>query len=283
MKIGGRGELVCRCLGCGAGWREFVEYVGLPASDWFLQPLAARPHARGLVVQSKPVAEYPYHDRRGELVAVKVRWEPAFDGRRKKDFTWRRPVPAADRTRVGIPPDAFAWAKGLEAGWYEPAVGRDGTYWFSPAGKGGPRTDRGVELPRVEVGPYREHEVEAADPKRVVFVVEGEGKADLLAAAGILATSGPAGKGVWKAEWGQMFNGRRVYAVPDPDGVEWACRVLASAVGWGAQALSLVSLPQEVLARGEDIKDWLTGYEPAAVRESLSWLVNRSTANYTRG
>ncbi len=58
-------------------------------------------------------------------------------------------------------------------------------------------------------GPYRLPELAAADPRRSVFVVEGEKDADRLAALGAVATCNPGGAGKWRPEFGAHLAGRR--------------------------------------------------------------------------
>lgn len=285
VRVGDRGQLMAYCNGCGAGWALFREYVGLPVGAWFpdqgeKQRRGGRA-ATGRRAMSKVVAEYPYHHfLTGDLLAVKRRWEPGFDGVRAKDFDWMRPLPDRYRKPLGVPADAFAWCTGpgvLKGGEFAVhRTDRDGTRWLRPAAD----TDSAsVRLEPVEVGPYRENECHRSDPAHSVFVVEGEGKADLLWGIGCVATSGPAGKGKWEAGWGTMFQGRAVVVVPDPDGVDWGCRVLASAIGHNATSVCLVENP----AGQGDVKDWLP--RPggrAAMRQFLKSLVDKSLV-YTKG
>lgn len=283
-KVGGRGELVCRCSACGAGFKDFQAYSGLPPANWFPPNpddpgRAATPRRRN--VKSKVVAEYPYTDwRTGELLAVKLRWEPGFEGGRAKDFSWRRPLPAKYRKAAEIPDDRFAWCGGpgvLRGGEWSFSKVVEGVVYFRPTE---PERDmQSFRLDPVEVGPYREWEARQTD--RAVFVTEGEGKADLLRDLGFVAISAPNGKGSWEREWGAAFWKRTVIVVPDRDppadgGLAWAERVVASAVGYNAAAVCLPLVPRDGFPADAsvDVKDWLLTLAPDARASALKSLVS---------
>lgn len=271
VKVGERGELVARCNGCGAGWRDFVDWVGLPASAWWPAPLERRmDHPK-----AKPVEHYPYTDQHGELIAVKTRWEPGFNGR-SKDFTWKRPLPEKARKFFEVPQGVDAWAAGegsLKGGWFSFHKQRADGWYF------GPTVDRldgkATELPSVlaYLSLYRLPELIHASPDYPVVVVEGERKADRLAALGFVATSGYAGKGKWEYSWGSWFKGRRVCVIPDRDpgdvALEYAHKVVASACYYEAAEVRVVELPIPELKpdmAGGDVVDWLARKFPADSR-----------------
>ena len=271
--IGDRQELVVRCQGCGAGWKELQEHMGLPASAFWPNALPQRPRMIN-VTKSKVVAEYHYHDPEGKLLAIKYRWEPGFLHGRKKDFTWRRPAPDAIRTLFEVPADTFAWVQGLHGGEFAAEIHRDGTFYFKTEGVG-----QKTQIEGVEVGIYRVEQLVKADPKQPVFVVEGEGKADLLCDLRFVATSGPAGKSKWNSDWGKHFAGRRVVVVPDRDlphdgGLEWADKVVASAIRHKCLSVRVVMIPTiDLPPAGGDIKDLLLRVEPKQAREYMIQLV----------
>lgn len=283
-KIGGGGELVCRCSACGAGFREFVAYSGLPAPHWFPRRpddtgRAAAPQRRRPMVKPKVVAEYPYTDwRTGELVAVKLRWEPGFQEGHRKDFSWRRPLPAAYRKAANVPAGAKAWCGGpgvLRGGEFSFQRQYGGEYFFRPTTPG---DSHSFTLPPLEVGPYREYEARQTD--RAVFVTEGEGKADFLVSLGFVAVSAPNGKGSWEREWGAVFWQRTVIVVPDRDppddrGLGWAERVLGTAVGYNAAAVCVPLVPRDGFPddASVDVKDWLLRLDPAARPGAVKRLV----------
>jgi len=65
--------------------------------------------------------------------------------------------------------------------------------------------------------PYRLQELLAADPSRLVLIVEGEKDADRAASMGIVATTCAMGAGKWKQEYNEHFRGRSVVIVADND------------------------------------------------------------------
>lgn len=298
-KIGHHGELVCRCSACGAGWRDFQDYCGLPPPAWFprntIDPGRAATCRRPKLT-SRIVAEYPYtHWQTGELLAVKLRWEPGFTEGAAKDFSWRIPLPAKYRRMAKIPDDQFAWcnAKGMvwcggrgkrpTAKEYTFASCHSGVWYYRPTVE----TDQSSFLVEpVEVGIYREWEARQSD--RAVFVVEGEGKADLLNSLGFCAVSSPAGKGKWERDYGQLFNARYVVVIPDRDpvdaGLSWSESVIGSAIGWGAVGVSQPLVPRDGVPDDKtiDVKDWLLAM-PADTRAARLKSLVSSHKMYKRG
>lgn len=121
-----------------------------------------------------------------------------------------------------------------------------------PDGKGG--WVAGIK--GVERIPYRLPELLAAPLDSVVYIVEGERKADTLAAWGFTATAVAFGaNGGWKDAFGPYFNGRRVAILPDNDepGRDFAEKVRASVASHGGKAF-FVELPG--LPPKGDIVDW---------------------------
>ena len=112
--------------------------------------------------------------------------------------------------------------------------------------------------------PYRLPELRAAAPNEPVFVVEGEGKADALAALGFVATSTSEGAATgsggakWPPDLNQWFEGRTVYVLPDNDGPGAAhAQAVATNLHGVAAEVRIVNLPN--LKPGEDVKEWLQG------------------------
>lgn len=121
-----------------------------------------------------------------------------------------------------------------------------------PDGKGG--WTAGIkEVRRI---PYRLPELLAAPLDSVVYIVEGERKADTLAAWGFTATAVAFGaNGGWRDAFGPYFNGRTVAILPDNDdpGRDFAEKVRASIASHGGKAF-FVELPG--LPPKGDIVDW---------------------------
>jgi hypothetical protein len=112
-----------------------------------------------------------------------------------------------------------------------------------------------------------------ASGNAVVFVTEGEGKAQRLATLGFIATSASEGAATrnsrhkWPAELNHWFAGRTVYILPDNNarGAEHAQTVAESLHGVAAE-VRIVNLPG--LGAGEDVADWLDqGGDPGELIE----------------
>lgn len=264
VKIGGRGELVAHCNACGASWKQFVAFVGLPPTEWWPNKgKGGRRVSETPGPKPIPIEHYPYTDAHGELLAVKTRWEPGFIPGRKKDFTWKRPVPAEKSEAVGITKGVECWAIGkdvLGGGTFgiRPANAR-GVVYFDAEIKTGPQ----IELDRVSLPLYRYQEILESKVAAPLLVVEGERKADYLFALGFVATTGYAGAGKWRTEWGADFRGRRIVVIPDRSGdmaVEYGQKIAASALYYYAESIRIVEIPVSELKRdgsGGDIVDWL--------------------------
>lgn len=101
---------------------------------------------------------------------------------------------------------------------------------------------------------YRLHEI---IPAKEIFIVEGEGKADLLHSWGLTATCLDAGaNSPWKNEYLQYFEGKEsVVILPDNDkpGNEYTWKI-ASALHDKVGSLKVVELPE--LQGKDDIIDW---------------------------
>lgn len=106
--------------------------------------------------------------------------------------------------------------------------------------------------------PYRLPElIEAVDADQLVYLVEGERKADKLAAMGFAATAVAFGAKGWQAEYARHFAGAKVIILPDNDdaGRDFARKVYADLKGCAAPAI--VELPG--LPQAGDIIDWMGG------------------------
>lgn len=134
--------------------------------------------------------------------------------------------------------------------------GRDGKSkefsFFHSTGKK-ERAGRGTSPPLL----YGLHALATAPAGERVFIVEGEGKVDALAAWGLIAVctdSGAAGK--WPERFTDLFRGREVVILPDNDapGEKYAARVAEALTGVAAAVLVL-RLPD--LPEKGDLLDWI--------------------------
>ena len=171
------------------------------------------------------------------------------------------------RDRGILPPLSRDAPRSRETGHYEYVDG-DGTVLYrtvrveKPGGKEfiAQRPDgRGgwiAGIKGVERVPYRLPNLLAAPLDSVVFVAEGERKADTLAAWGFTATAVAFGaNGGWKDAFGPYFRGRTVAILPDNDepGRDFAEKVRASVASHGGKAF-FVELPG--LPEKGDVVDW---------------------------
>lgn len=121
-----------------------------------------------------------------------------------------------------------------------------------PDGRGGWINGLDKETPRVL---YRLPQILAADRASVVFLTEGERKADKLAAWGLVATAIAFGAKGWRDTYAKALNDRTVVILPDngDEGRGFAERASKSLASAGARVfvLSLPDLPPK-----GDIIDW---------------------------
>ena len=103
---------------------------------------------------------------------------------------------------------------------------------------------------------YRLPGLVAADPARVVFVVEGEKDADTLFGLGLTATTNSSGAGKWLDEYSEHLSGRDVVILPDNDvvGRDHAAKVLRS-VHTSVCSVKIIEL-DDLPAKG-DVSDWI--------------------------
>lgn len=103
---------------------------------------------------------------------------------------------------------------------------------------------------------YRLHDIRSSSRDRVVFVVEGERKADRLADLGCIATSNVGGSAKWDRSYSAMLAGRRVAVVPDNDdaGRKHQVAVCGDLLEYATE-LRIVRLPN--LPVKGDVVDWL--------------------------
>ncbi len=105
---------------------------------------------------------------------------------------------------------------------------------------------------------YRLPELLAADPRRGVFVCEGEKDVDALIGLGLTATTSPMGAGKWRPDYAEALRGRHVVLLPDNDdpGRAHMAEVARSlhGVAKSVRIVDLAGLPTK-----GDVTDWLAG------------------------
>jgi hypothetical protein len=133
----------------------------------------------------KLIKVYDYHDASGQLLHQTLRWEP-------KLFTQRRRAE----------PNTIYQVKGQDRKSFKDP---HGNWWIN-------------SLTGIEPVIYRLPEILRADPRKIIFLCEGEKDADYLRQKfGVLATTVPMGAGKWRASYTAAFRGRRVIIIPDTD------------------------------------------------------------------
>lgn len=190
------------------------------------------------VTGRKTVKVYDYRDEKGNLVFQVCRTDP-------KGFYQRRPNPQFD----GSQPETH---------------------------DGNPRFINNLQgvVPIL----YKLPEMLAAwavNPKKGVFIVEGEKDADLLHAAGLLGTTNCAGVGKWRKEYTEALRGRSVVIIPDEDptneagyspGVRHAYEVANALVGV-ASSVRVLHLPG-VPPKGDFTDWWTLNHDPNVTIET---------------
>jgi hypothetical protein len=125
----------------------------------------------------------------------------------------------------------------------------------------------------VPVVPYRLPEViEAIAAGHLIFITEGEAKADLLWSWGIPATCCAGGAGKWKAEHSEFLRGADVVLVPDADEPGWKhANEIGAALNGIAARVRVLPLPG--LPPKGDIIDWA---DNDGTRGQLDALIERA-------
>lgn len=136
---------------------------------------------------------------------------------------------------------------------------------------------------------YRLPELLQSDEDATVFIVEGEKDADRLGSLDLIATTNIGGAGKWRAEYNELFRGRRVCILPDNDeaGAHHATRV-ARALYNTAASVKIVTLPdlppkgdvsdyldaggkvEKFLALAADAPDWMPDVSQAASKQGAT-------------
>jgi len=133
----------------------------------------------------KFIKAYDYLDADGKLLHQTIRWEPKF-------FTQRRRAEPNQTYTIGTRE-------------YKSFRDPRGNWWINT-------------LAGIEPVIYRLPEILKADPRKIIFLCEGEKDADNLKAKfGFYATTVPMGAGKWRASYTKIFRGRRVIIIPDTD------------------------------------------------------------------
>ncbi|CAN5420403.1 hypothetical protein BH11PLA2_BH11PLA2_32660 [soil metagenome] len=279
-KIGGEGKLLLRCFGCGATINDFAAHLRMTIFEFFADGDRYKEGRNTMSQQpSVTVARYEYRDRDGKLLAVKHRLEPGYHQRRK-DFVWRRPIDPALTQLRGLPE---GWAQGLSEGRYSPAEHREGVQLYRVASP-----DENlpyVDLPQVTPGLYRLPELRAANPEAPVFVVEGEGKVDLLLKLGFMATCPPHGANAWDVGYAMHLHSRRAVVIPDDDkpGHSHAVNIVGTLVCAGAREIRFLERLSSMdgWPDGGDVKDWLLSM-PAEQRATAIVEAAKAAPTYAR-
>jgi putative DNA primase/helicase len=119
---------------------------------------------------------------------------------------------------------------------------------------------------------YHQPQISQADPKDLVFVVEGEACVESVEKIGLLATTNVGGAGKWRDSYNDALRGRHAVILPDNDeaGRKHAEQVARALTGVAAR-VCVVELPG-LPAKG-DVTDWITA---GGTADRLRELVERA-------
>ena len=112
--------------------------------------------------------------------------------------------------------------------------------------------------------------IEAIAAGHPVFIVEGEGKVDVLRAFGITATTNPGGAGKWLPEFSEHLRGADVILLPDNDEPGWKHVHEVGAALAGITARTRILLLPGLPPKG-DVCNWL---DAGGTRERLDALMD---------
>lgn len=129
---------------------------------------------------------------------------------------------------------------------------------------------------------YRLPELIAADPRELVYMVEGEKDAERLAAMGAIGTTNPQGAGKWQDQFSEYLASRHVVIIPDndpPDATKESERLkgqrhamtVARSVQRHAASVRVLELPG--LPSKGDFSDWA---DAGGTKEQLETLATNT-------
>jgi hypothetical protein len=239
------------CRGCAKGGSVIDLVKHLDGVDFITActtlagpPPKANGKNRAAAPKEIVVAEFLYYDGDGNVVFATERVEyrnadgtfVLKDGKHKKAFRQKRPDP----DRPG------KWINKIT-------------------------DDKGN--PIIAIVPYRlPQSLEAIANDHPVLVVEGEVKADLLAAWNIVATCNAGGAKKWKAEHAAFLKDADVILVPDHDDVGWQhIDIVGSSLVGIAKRVRVLTLPG--LGPKDDIVNWV---KAGGTREQLDALIEQA-------
>lgn len=182
-----------------------------------------------------------------------------------KEAARRFSGPMLDKGFKPVALHTYTDAKGNALYWRIRAKHPDtGDKWIRPMYRNG----KGFELtePKFDGGKplYALHRI-ASNPDAIVWIVEGEQKADVLNKLGLVATTSGSATSAAAADW-QPLRGRTCTLWPDNDepGKGYAGEVARILLGLSC-AVSCVDVAKLGLGIGEDVMQWLEAHPGAAV------------------
>jgi hypothetical protein len=169
---------------------------------------AAAPPPVATTTPRQLVASYDYTDFSGALLYQVQRWEWVENGKRKKNFSQRRPSPD----------EAGVWINGLTAGDYmRRGPGEDWSRYDEDRARRFNLNER-TSFGGTPHGLYRLIELrEAIAGGEVVFLPEGEKKVEALASIGISGSCNSGGAANWSPEHAEIFRDADVVVAIDND------------------------------------------------------------------
>lgn len=220
------------------------DYGGAPAGTQAFRPKGA-----------DITRTHDYTDRDGTLIYQVCRREFVKDGKRRKTFFQRRPVPGEDGN----------WINGLKGGVY--LRRKDGDFVVADDDKLRDfkwRNAQQMDVPDCPHMLYRLGELMdecelPEDERRPIFIAEGEKDCDTLAAWGCVATTNSGGAKNWSADFPPFFAGCDVVILVDNDDAGRAHGdIVASSIKPYASRVRLLDWKEHWpnCAPKSDVTDW---------------------------
>jgi hypothetical protein len=238
----------CRSCGVGGDVIDLVQFLDNTDFTAACTTLAGeRPNCKdnnkvrmNTISKEVVAANFPYHDERGEVVLV------------------------VDRIEYRLPDGSFVMKDGKRVKSFRQKRPDPDRGWINNANG-------------VPVIPYRLPElIEAVSAGHTIFVVEGEGKADLLWQWFVPATCCVGGAKKWKPEHSKYLQGADVIIMPDHDAAGYAhAEAVAAMLTGGSRSVRVLKLAEHWPACKErdDAANWIAA---GHTREQLDELIKQA-------
>jgi hypothetical protein len=250
-------DLIFRCFkGCTA--LQAADAIGVPIKLW-----CAQQKGKEVRMTTEKADKYYYRDALGKLALRVIR-------RQNKSFLQQRPIFDPETGNV------IGFTDSLAPGIYRSVPPKHTQFTLLQDNE--EVTDCKVQkLPEFEPIPYNLNLI-TKFPDHIVFVVEGERKADLMYQMGFLATCNNGGACNWTKTQSQWLTNREVIILPDYDamGTKHAQLVAGSLIDNGVLSVSILRLEKIDRHAWQDKDDIIDAVRRAG-RETIQQLILNST------